>query len=424
MGSTSRYFIDNLLARLQWIVFSLVVIIQSNDTAAQLIPSPLGKYAIGHHRFEWTDSSRIEIFEDKKAKRQLVADIWYPAQQQSKAIVIYLDTQLVKKAFGSDGLKSMLGIQGATAIRSGRVQSHAKENAPFELTIRSAPVVFFSHGMGMITQFYTTQIEELASHGYIVVALNHPYDAWIVSFKDGAFIPLETTKRTAASKSEEDHIIYENQRVEWWAADIIYALNRLTEINLEKSKNIPFAGRMDLSAVGAMGHSVGGRAAARACQRDQRFKSCANQDGVANMQPFYRNTDGVGMKQQYLLFERDLNAKLTSADAKSMGMEFDQLLLFIDSLRRMKTAALASTGGSFHILLNFRSSTHMSFSDLPLLQAENETEAAHAFKLLRVTSRYTREFFDKTLRGIPAPLFEGKEMLPFIDRIEQFPPMN
>jgi dienelactone hydrolase len=418
--------------RVRCILVSGGIFLYANSSLAQITPTPAGRYHIGHHLFEWIDSSRIEILADGKSRRRLRVDVWYPAKQEKAPTVMYLDTQMLVREVGEDGVKSFLGKKGASTILSGVAMTHAVENSAFHPAIKTAPVVFFSHGMGMITQLYTTQIEELASHGYIVAAITHPYDAWLVNFTDGKVIRFETTKRETAGGGTDQHIAYENERVEWWAADLRFALNQLHAINAipaikrtarnnKRSDAIPIAGHMDFSRVGAMGHSTGGRAAARACQLDPRFRSCANQDGVVNMQPFYREPNGLGITQRYLLFERDLNAKLSEADATSMDMRLDELLLVVDSLRRMKTAALAATGGSFHLLLNFRSSTHMSFSDVPLLQADDDTQFADALRVLRVTCRYTREFFDKTLRGARAPLFELEEILPYIDLIQVFP---
>ncbi|KAA2239615.1 hypothetical protein F0L74_25830 [Chitinophaga agrisoli] len=407
--------------RASLILLLLFIVLQPLLSWSQVLPLPSGKYGVGHRRFEWTDTSRREILAAANSMRKVVADVWYPAGVNGGTTVPYLDTLAFSRAFGNDGLQSLLGVQGAAVIRSGSVQTHAYENAAFATGLRSAPVIFFSHGMGMITQVYTSQIEDLVSHGYIVAALTHAYDAWLVSFSNGGYIPFERAQRAAAGNTETEHIAYENKRIEWWAADIRFALDQLTAINGEKSKEIPFAGYMDLSKVGAMGHSAGGRAAARACQLDTRIKSCADQDGVAMMQPFYPDGHGVGMKQPFLLFERDRNRTPGEEDAASLGMTLQGLIALVDSLRSKKAAALASTGGSFHVLLHFDSSSHMSFSDLPLLQAKSSVEEALAYRVLQVTCRYTREFFDKTLRGIAAPLYDGKRRLDYIDLVQEYP---
>jgi redox-regulated HSP33 family molecular chaperone len=47
------------------------------------------------------------------------------------------------------------------------------------------PVVLFSTGYGVERQLYTGLVQDLASHGYVVAAIDHPHDANIVAFPDG-----------------------------------------------------------------------------------------------------------------------------------------------------------------------------------------------------------------------------------------------
>ena len=51
-------------------------------------------------------------------------------------------------------------------------------------------VVLFSTGYGIERQLYTGLVEDLASHGYVVVAIDHPHDANIVSFPDGHAVSI------------------------------------------------------------------------------------------------------------------------------------------------------------------------------------------------------------------------------------------
>jgi hypothetical protein len=404
------------------LMFFLVVFTsRPQQLLSQHLPQPSGNFSIGYHRLELTDTSRTEKLATDSTRRRIVAEVWYPAEKSGYVTVPYLDTLAIKRAFGNKGLQSFIGNQGAALVSSDAVHTHAHEDATFDKRLSSAPVIFFSHGMGMITQLYTVQIEDLVSHGYVVIALSHPYDAWLVSFADGSQIPFEKKERSAAGNTEEQHIAYENKRIEVWAADIRFAMDQLFIINTMKAGSIPFAGRLNLTAVGALGHSAGGRAAARACQLDARIKSCANQDGVAMMQPFYVGSNGVGMKQPFLLFERVRNVPPDKADAASIGMTLSELNALVNRLRRDKETALAATGGSYHVLLHFDSSSHMSFSDLPLLQAKNGVELATSYRVLQVTCRYTREFFDKTLRGMASKLLNGNRRLNYIDLVKKYP---
>ena len=57
------------------------------------------------------------------------------------------------------------------------------------------PVVLFSTGYGIERQLYTGLVQDLASHGYVVVAIDHPHDANIVSFPDGHAVSIGNVGR-------------------------------------------------------------------------------------------------------------------------------------------------------------------------------------------------------------------------------------
>lgn len=54
---------------------------------------------------------------------------------------------------------------------------------------RKYPVVIVSPGHTVSRLLYSAQARALASHGYIVITVDHPYDPWIVEFPDGTEIP-------------------------------------------------------------------------------------------------------------------------------------------------------------------------------------------------------------------------------------------
>ena len=85
-------------------------------------------------------------------------------------------------------------------------------------------------------------------------------------------------------------------RVEVRARDALFVVERLEALNRAEPR---FAQLLDLSKIGVVGHSIGGVAAGRTCQLDQRFKSCLDLDGVAPEGPFYLTPDGRGVDQPY-----------------------------------------------------------------------------------------------------------------------------
>jgi hypothetical protein len=72
----------------------------------------------------------------------------------------------------------------------------------------------------------------------------------------------------------------EAERIDVWAADIRFVLDQLEHYNSDLRLGSPWFGRIDEANIGAFGHSMAGRAIARACRTDKRINACLNEDGI------------------------------------------------------------------------------------------------------------------------------------------------
>jgi predicted dienelactone hydrolase len=166
-------------------------------------------------------------------------------------------------------------------IVSGAIFSHAEERAAVAENPARFPVIVFSHGLGSTGFNYTSLIEDLVSHGYVVAAIEHTESTMAVWFPNGRIIPFhqdalpngltpaERFQRMAAAIAVG---------INEGAADVRFVLNRLAELNTGDVQHFLLAGRLDLNRFGAMGHSAGAEFAARACQLDVRLKACVDLD--------------------------------------------------------------------------------------------------------------------------------------------------
>src|SRR5690242_1859594 len=82
---------------------------QTNNLTPARLPSPTGSFAIGRVTLRWTDNSRVEPLAPDHRNRELMVDIWYPAEHQSGPRAPYLDAAAFERALGSKGLHSLLG---------------------------------------------------------------------------------------------------------------------------------------------------------------------------------------------------------------------------------------------------------------------------------------------------------------------------
>jgi hypothetical protein len=349
-----------------------------------------------------------------------MVDVWYPADSRTGPAARYLDVAAFEQALGTDGLRQQLG-NAYDAIKSAGVRTHTVENSPFSKSIKQAPFLIFSPGGGMVRELYAAQLEDLASYGYIIAAISHTYDASVVVFPDGRQVVYDSKRWPAVPSFEGDANL---NQLEWHAADISFILDELIHLNAADSSHTPIAGHLDLDRVGAFGHSFGGIASAHACQKDQRIKACLNQDGAVAMRPFYLDARGWGMDQPFMLIERNPRAEPPSdKELAEMKISRERANEIVSRLRENRDRILRRTGGgTYRVLLNRGTTTHMDFSDLPLLGTGSAAETETRARVLETIGSYTRAFFDKYLKGIRVPLLEGQQTNDLVEAVQRFPP--
>jgi len=349
-----------------------------------------------------------------------MVDIWYAADSATGPAAEYLNVAAFERALGADGFRNQFrGAYGV--VKAGAVRTHAIADAPFTRSIKRSPVLIFSPGGGMAREVYAAQLEDLASHGYVVAAISHTYDAIVTVFPDGSTIAYDE-KRWPAPPSWEGEANL--NQLEWHTDDIRFVLDQLSRSNEISLSSLPFAGHLDLSRVGAFGHSFGGMAAAHACQEDRRIKACLNQDGEVGMRPFYLDARGWGMDQPFMFIERAARTDPPSdKELADMKVTRERAYELVARLKAYKNRVLRSTGGgTYHVLLQNSATTHMDFSDLPVLGARDYGEAETRGRVLEVVRGYTRSFFDRYLKGMKTPLLDGRNTNPLVETVQRFAP--
>src|SRR5215470_15217250 len=187
------------------------------------LPATTGPFAVGKITVHWTDESRVEPLSPNHEPRELMLDIWYPAESSNAVPADYLDEGAYEKALGADGFQNFFRESSET-LRKG-VKTQAFAAAPYARSAKQSPVLIFSPGGSMVREVYAAQLEDLASHGYVVAAISHPYDAIVTLFPDGRQIAY-SDKRWPATPSLEGEANL--NQVEWHTNDIRFALDELT----------------------------------------------------------------------------------------------------------------------------------------------------------------------------------------------------
>lgn len=393
---------------------------QTTNADLHTLPSPTGPFNIARVTLDWKDESRLELLSPNHDPREVVVHIWYPAEKNDSPQAEYLNVKAFEDALGENRLRTEFK-SAYDSLRNGQVRTHATVGASFTQRIRRSPLLLFSPGGGMLPDFYTIQLEDLASHGYVVAAITHPYDAMLTLFPDGRRIKADS-KRWPSSPSFPEEVNL--NQLKWHTADIRFVLDKL--IRADHDTSMPFAGHLDFNRLGAFGHSFGGEAAAEACQADRRLRACLNQDGLDGWAPYHLDPRGWGMDQAFMLIQRSPPTgplRPSAEELAAMKVTLAQLEEIVARLKAYQQSTLLNTGaGSYHVLIDNKQTTHMSFSDLPLLQASDLAEAGIAVQVLAVVRSYTLAFFDKILKDTSTPLLEGSAPVAFVDGIRHFKP--
>jgi hypothetical protein len=101
-------------------------------------------------------------------------------------------------------------------------------------------------------------MEELASHGFVVISIDHTYYSGVVAFPDGRVIDA----RFAPRIEDFEHLTVDqvdamgDKYAQILARDDSFALDQLQALNQDSAS--PFFGHLDMAHVGVVGRSLGG----------------------------------------------------------------------------------------------------------------------------------------------------------------------
>lgn len=173
-------------------------------------PKVTGSYSVAIEEYTWVDDNRIETYSDTGENRAVTVKFWYPEKEGSY------------------------------------------------------PLVIFSHGAtGVIDSNYST-CKELASNGYVVAAIAHPYQAMFVKDVNGKITTIDmdffnqVMTDNGSDSPEHEAAVYEMSRqwIEIRTGDENFVLDTILKKASDK-KTGPFV-KINSEKIGLFGHSLGG----------------------------------------------------------------------------------------------------------------------------------------------------------------------
>src|SRR5262249_18346776 len=149
---------------------------------ANELPAPSGPYPVGFRAFELHDPSRTNAPASNDAPRTLQAFVFYPSLHTSSPPRPYLsDADLAIPAMARNFHYDAASLSVLRDAHAHSVQDSPPAPGRF-------PLVFFNHGFRLYALQSTALLEEVVSHGYVVIALTHPGDAADFRLADGRVI--------------------------------------------------------------------------------------------------------------------------------------------------------------------------------------------------------------------------------------------
>jgi predicted dienelactone hydrolase len=148
------------------------------------LPEPSGPYGVGTFEYSITDDARKERYAPARS-RELYVEVWYPAEKS--ALGGFPVRTLFQELYEGDYTRQSL-LFGY--LRHIPTHSHvhapvaAPEHGPF-------PVLLFNHALELgFTSQNQLLMEHLASHGYVIFSIAHPYQSSKVNLSNAGTITV------------------------------------------------------------------------------------------------------------------------------------------------------------------------------------------------------------------------------------------
>ncbi|MBP2110242.1 alpha/beta hydrolase family protein [Paenibacillus silagei] len=309
-------------------------------------PEVTGEYEVRTAVYTYTDPNRVEEFTDTGERRRVNVKFWYPVHAEGKY-----------------------------------------------------PLIVFSHGAYGVRESNASTFTELASHGYVVASVDHPYHSFYTQSVDGKVTMINADYMREVNDSNKDGIYTMEELyglTQKWMKLRTGDMNLVIDHILEKaaSSEDPVYQLIDTEHIGVIGHSMGG-AASVALGRER-----SDVDAVVNLDaPFFTE----------LVYDRKIN----DLAAKDEPYRVPLLNIYTDDVWRQlgkNSAYAANNTGNPNFkdayTVHFVGAKHLSLTDLPLFSPilANMLQRGQAdidkYYCIETMNKLILEFYDYTLKGI------------------------
>lgn len=212
-SKTKKYKTSSIVWKTILMIVGLVVALTPAIVFPQhQLPKVTGKYEVATATYTHIDKNRIEEFTDKGQNRFVNVEFWYPKKTDGKY-----------------------------------------------------PLLVFSHGAYGIKVSNTSTYTELASHGYVVVSIDHPYHSFYSRSEDGTVAMINSDYNQEVSNANKDSMYTKEELyglIQKWMKlrtdDMNFVID--TIVHKAKTDTNPMYQQINTEKIGVFGHSMGGAA--------------------------------------------------------------------------------------------------------------------------------------------------------------------
>ena len=306
--------------------------------------SPTGPYAVATERSTYVDKTRAEPFSISGEDRKVNAVFWYPQNADSA---------------------------------------------------QTYPLVVFSHGALGTENSNESLFLELASHGYVVVSIGHPYHALWTEDEDGhitfaSMDYVQELQREDAKTDKKQSYRYYQKWMEVRTSDIHFVMDTILKNAVSGADGVYVL--IDVERMAVMGHSLGGSAAlAMPRQRD-------DIDAVIALEsPFLYDIVGVE-NNEFVWLDEAYPVPVLNVYSDASWSHLSEWTQYA------RNDELLSSPQTKAINLHLSGAGHFSLTDLPLASPllvrwlEGGEGTRDSAEYLKDLNRACLEFFDRYLK--------------------------
>jgi dienelactone hydrolase len=309
-------------------------------------PKVTGDYKVATATYTYVDKNRIEEFTDKGDNRFVNVEFWYPKNADGKY-----------------------------------------------------PLLVFSHGASGIKTSNTSTYTELASHGYVVVSIDHPYHSFFTASEDGTKALINSDYNLEVSNANKDGIYTKEELfglIQKWMKLRTDDMNFVIDTILTKAQSDkdPVYSLIDPEKIGVFGHSMGGAASVWLGKERKDIRAVVNIDA-----PFFSELIYKKEIDDYVASDEAFTTPLLNIYSDDVWDQLDSNSTYVANKPNNEQFKDAYT-------VHIKGAKHLSLTDLPLFSPilANILQGGKAdidkYYSIETTNELIVKFFDYQLKGI------------------------